>query len=215
MKGRQGSYNGEADEHNMPTEPIALPPITPTVPVRVEPPNWQESPSPLPYANPVPVPPGAPPPVVPPYPFTSVAAAYPPGFHAQPGYGIQSPYIPPASIAPPKKSEPERRIKKRKQSRARSRRFLPGLVNLFFYAVQVVIFLRVALKFLNIPDRELWIKLVYEVSNVFVLPVHTLIQQVGLPFPIGVEISALLAILVYGFFAFLLAGTLKTLLRSS
>jgi hypothetical protein len=205
----------EYDEHNQPTEPMSQIILTPfSSPTQV---------SGGPGATTVPVPqpdeqafppqsgngflaPGA-------SSRSRISPAYP-FLPAAPGYGRNG--RPPGGANPMYPNDVDAATKKRRTSPRRS--FFPALVGLFFVLVQLLLLVRVALQFLGQPGNIWWVGLIYNISNVFVLPLRLLLQNVNVPVIAGTDLYNyllfLVAILLYGLISRILVRFLKALLHS-
>ena len=86
---------------------------------------------------------------------------------------------------------------------------VPALVGLFFVIVQLVLIARFVLKIVNPPQTSAWIDIIYVLSSLFLLPALALMQQVKLPFTVGIELYTLPAILLYGVFSRILVKILR------
>lgn len=93
----------------------------------------------------------------------------------------------------------------------------PGLVGVFFVAVQLLLLLRFVLQLFVQPGSRLtlWEGIFYSVSSVFLLPFRLLLQNIPLPAVIGSQLSGsltiLVAILMYGLLSRILVRFLKAL----
>jgi len=212
----------DMDEHNQPTEPVPHypDPAFPTLPGPDSPyqslvlpaPQQQEQPFPQQYVGNVLPPQSYQPqyiPGAPPIPYAPVPAPlfgrrkgrkqrWQPG---QPGAPIASVPIPPAP-AP---------VDKRQRRMARKSP-IPALIGLFFVFVQLVLVARLVLKIVNPPQTTVWIDIIYALSSLFLLPALALMQQVKLPFTVGIELYTLPAILLYGVFSRILVKMLRVFL---
>jgi hypothetical protein len=106
--------------------------------------------------------------------------------------------------------------KKRRTSPRRS--VFPAVVGLFFVLIQLLLLVRVALQFLGQSGNLWWVGLIYNISNVFVLPLRLLLQNVNVPVIAGTDLYNyllfLVAILIYGLISRILVRFLKALLHS-
>lgn len=79
---------------------------------------------------------------------------------------------------------------------------MPGLIGLLFVIIQLVLLARFILRVLgpiiNWNPTGDWVSILYTVSDLSLLPVYALVQQIHLPFTIETEIYTLIAILAYG-----------------
>jgi hypothetical protein len=104
-----------------------------------------------------------------------------------------------------------------KNQRTRRRSFIPALVSLFFFCVQLLLIARFGVRFLELPPDILWVSVVTDVSEIFVLPFQALWLQIpsvdALPLA-NTEVYTLIAILIYGVLSRLLVGILKGILKS-
>ncbi len=89
---------------------------------------------------------------------------------------------------------------------------IPALIGLFFVFVQLVLVARLVLKIVNPPQTTVWIDIIYALSSLFLLPALALMQQVKLPFTVGIELYTLPAILLYGVFSRILVKMLRVFL---
>jgi hypothetical protein len=201
----QDNFLEAQDEHNQPTEP--MPHITPSP---FSPGDNAQIPVPQPYERPFPGqeggnkntisgvdnrPPGA--------------SSYP---YLPPTPGMRMPGRPPGgstSAWPGGSAIPV-------QARTRHSP-LPIFVGMFFITIQLLLLARFVLKIIRWPGSTTWVGLIYSVSNVFVLPFRLLLQNIALPaiFLSTIEISTLLAILVYWLLSRILVHLLKAILYSS
>ncbi len=203
MMGKQRSQDnflGEQDEHNQPTEPmprIVPPSSSPTA----SPTDAVHIPVPQPYERPFPQQNGF------------------PGIANRPPEAFAYPYLPPAPGVIKQDRPPGGAIPTSPggsfQSRPR-RSPLPILVGIFFIAVQLLLLARLVLKIINRPDNVAWVDIIYNTSNVFILPFRLLLQNIALPRIITstVEVYTLLAILAYWLLSRILVRLLKALLYS-
>jgi hypothetical protein len=194
----QDNFLGEQDEHNQPTEPmpcIVPPSSSPTA----SPADAVHIPVPQPYERPFP-------------------NAFP-GSVKRPPENLAYPYLPPASGVREQDRPPGGAIPTSPggsfQSRPR-RSPLPILVGIFFIAVQLLLFARLVLKIIDKPGNVAWVDIIYNTSNVFILPFQLLLQNIALPRIITstVEVYTLLAILAYWLLSRILVRLLKALLYS-
>jgi len=205
----------EYDEHNQPTEPMSQVILTPfTSPTQG---------SGAPGATTVPVPQPdeqAFPPqsgngflapgsasrsrISPAYPFLPVA----------PAYGRKN--RPPGGAYPINPVDVEQPAKKRRTTPRHSA--FPAVVGLFFVLVQLLLLVRVVLQFLGQTGNLWWVSLIYDISNVFVLPLRLLLQNINVPVIAGTDLYNyllfLVAILLYGLISRILVRFLKALLHS-
>jgi len=196
----QDNFLGEQDEHDQPTEP--MPNIVPS----------SSSPTASPAGAlhiPVPQPDERP--------FPQQNAF--PGIANRPPEAFVYPYLPPTPEVRGQERPPGGATPASSggsfQSRPR-RNPLPILVGIFFIAVQLLLLVRLVLKIIGKPDNVPWVDIIYNTSNVFVLPFQLLLQNVGLPCMITstIEVYTLLAILAYWLLSRLLVRVLKALLYS-
>ena len=104
-----------------------------------------------------------------------------------------------------------------KKERARRRRLLPACVGLFFLCVQLLLVVRLGVRFLDLSPDITWAALVTDVSETFVLPFQLLWFQIPLVstlLPVKIEVYTLVAILAYRVLSRLLVGILKVILKS-
>ncbi len=202
----------EFDEHNQPTEPmsqIILTPFssspyasgTPTIPA------FQPDEQPFPPQGPNTfLAPGTSnrSRVSPAYPFLPAAPVY--NRDGRPPGGAY-PVLPPDTVQPGK----------RRRTKARHSSF-PALVGLLFVLVQLVLLVQVVLQLLGQSGSLWWVGLIYNVSNVFVLPFRLLLQNVNIPLIAGTDLYnyllVLVAILLYGLISRILVRFLKALMHS-
>ena len=123
-------------------------------------------------------------------------------------YAPVNPYpYPPATpvypVLPPKHVQ---------QARAKPSAF-PVFVGAFFVAVQLLLLVRFVLKFIGLQGNVTWVAIIYDVSNIFVLPFRLILQSIPLPFSASLELFTLIAILFYGLFSRILVRILKAILR--
>ncbi|GCE46737.1 hypothetical protein EI42_00256 [Thermosporothrix hazakensis] len=90
---------------------------------------------------------------------------------------------------------------------------LPGLVTLLFVLVQLLLLVRFLLKILAVSETVVWAVAIYQVSEVFIMPVRSLLLLIPVPIKLDVEIYTLVTILLYGVLARVLAGLLRLLLK--
>ncbi|MDQ6660206.1 MAG: hypothetical protein M3Z24_04485 [Chloroflexota bacterium] len=91
---------------------------------------------------------------------------------------------------------------------------VPMFVGLCFVIIQLLLLIRFVLKMLGWSADSVWVHLVYDSSSLFAFPFQLLLQNIALSFPSNIEISTLLAILIYGFFSRILVRFLKAVLHS-
>jgi len=221
----QSGTPDDMDEHNQPTEPVPHypDPALPTLPGPDSPyqslvlpaPQQQEQPFPQQYVGNVLPPqsyqpqyiPGAPPVLyapMPALPFGKKKGRRQRGQPTQPG-GLVAP-IAPVSMSPaPAPAGRRQRGMARKSP-------IPALIGLFFVFVQLVLVTRFVLKIVNPPQTTVWIDIIYALSSLFLLPALALMQQVKLPFTVGIELYTLPAILLYGVFSRILVKILRVFL---
>jgi hypothetical protein len=110
----------------------------------------------------------------------------------------------------------EQPAKKRRTTPRRS--IFPAVVGLFFVLVQLLLLVRVALQFLGQPDNLWWAGLIYNISNILVLPLRLLLQNVNVVVIAGTDLYNyllfLVAILIYGLISRILVRFLKAILHS-
>ena len=174
----------ELDEHNQPTEPL-LPVVPSPFSPTAPPSNSMFLPAPQQGHSPQDYP------YLPPAPVAS-------------GWGRPAGGM--APIAPTRPQTPPSSVPRRKA--------LPILVGLFFVAVQLLLLARFVLKSMSWPASTAWVGMIYDVSNVFVLPFHLLAQQIALPTAIPMEVFTLLAVPAYWLLSRFLVHLLKAILRS-
>lgn len=201
---------GEIDEHDQPTEPMPYfppPQLAPTLPAGIAPVDEPTLPVPGPYEQPFP-------------------QQYAPGVQLpappySPDPARPYPYLPPAPDKRKGKknrsdaeASPDQPVQKARPSLSMRimRRSGPTLVGMFFVAMQLLLLARIVLKILGQPGSDLWVGTVYTLSDVCVLPVYALLQQIHLTLPFA-EMYTLLAILLYGLLSRILVRGLKALLR--
>jgi hypothetical protein len=187
-KGSKKKQSYQVDEHNMPTEPL------PTIPTLLFPTPDPEQP---PHA----------------YPYIQVPtsgmdrySSYPvlPGTPARASYGGW-----PTNAA-------WHSVNTKKQI-TRRRRFLPACVGLFFLCVQLLLIVRLGVRFLDLSPDITWAAVVTDVSEIFVLPFWLLWREIPLAstlLPVNMEVYTLVAILAYSVLSRLLVGILKVILKS-
>ena len=142
-----------------------------------------------------------------------ISPAYP-FLPTTPGYGRNG--RPPGGAYPIYADDVEQPAKKRRTTTRHSS--FPALVGLFFVLVQLLLLVRVVLQLLGQSGSILWVALVYNVSNVFVLPLRLLLKNVNIPLIAGTDLYnyllVLFAILLYGLISRILVRFLKALLNS-
>jgi hypothetical protein len=210
MKSRQVPQNngaGDLDEHDMPTEPIAIDPTAPLPSQGGSGANWS-----LYTSIPSPQAPEQP------FPRQYVQGGLQPGSHdvrggaypfvAAPLQPVGKPVI---ENTAPARSEP----KAGKRVRASSQRHspVPALVGLFFVLVQLLLLVRFGLKVIQWSDINLWIDILYAFTDLVIWPVRALVQKISLPFTLWEELYTLLAILLYGLSSRLLVRLLRAILH--
>jgi hypothetical protein len=201
----------EYDEHNQPTEPmsqIILTPFSPapdvygTSSIPASPLDEQHFPSKDSNAF---LAPGMPnrSKISPAYPFLPAAPGY--SRNNRPPGGAY-PVVPPAIVQP----------RKRRHNPGRSA--VPALIGFLFVLIQLLLLVRVALQLLGQSANLWWVGLIYNISDVFVLPFRLLLANVNIPLVAGTDLYnyllVLLAILLYGLISRILVRFLKALLHS-
>ncbi len=189
----------EFDEYNQATEPFdfGVSPYAPTVTGDRLPP---ETP-PIAMVRPGSQPQAAtPPPLIGAYPFLPPAPVHSNGKSAVPAGGI----------APPQPGSASASV----VASRRLRKVFPALVGLCFVVIQVLLLVSFGLKMVGQWDSTLWANVLYVISDIFIWPVQTLVQQLPLPFSISTQIVTLSAILLYGVIARIVVRCLKLLLHS-
>lgn len=205
----------EYDEHNQPTEPMSQIILTPfsspsgvsgapgTTTVPVPQPDEQAFP---PQSGNGFLAPGS-------SSRSRVSPAYP-FLPAGPGYGRNG--RPPGGAYPMYPVDVEQPAKKRRTAPRRS--VFPAVVGLFFVLVQLLLLVRVVLQFLGQPDNLWWAGLIYKISDIFVLPLRLLLQNVNVAVIAGTDLYNyllfLVAILIYGLISRILVRFLKAILHS-
>ncbi len=200
MKRSQKNGAKPIDEHDQPTEPInfTVSPYAPTVTSDDPAPDAPTMPAqagrPFPQQQ---VPPQAP--LIGAYPFL------PPAPNKQNGNDGNTV----GGMAPPENAGTVARssIKKR-------RRLFPALVGLVFVVIQLLLLARFVLSMIRLWDGIAWVNVFYSLTSILIWPVQVLLQQIPLPFAVNIEISTLLAILLYGLFSRILVRCLKLFFRS-
>jgi hypothetical protein len=94
------------------------------------------------------------------------------------------------------------------------RKFVPVSVGMCFVAIQIVLLVRFVLKLLQSSPDNSWVGVLYDISNVFVLPFRLLFLQYSVPLFGTLEVYTLLAILVYGVVSRIVVRSLKLLLKT-
>ncbi len=89
---------------------------------------------------------------------------------------------------------------------------VPALIGLFFTFVQLMLVARIVLKIVNPPQTTGWIDIIYTLSSLFLLPALALLQQIKLPFTVGIELYTIPAILLYAVFSRILVKILRIFL---
>jgi len=200
MKRPQKNGAKPIDEHDQPTEPInfAVSPYAPTVTSDDPAPDAPTMPAqagrPFPQQQ---VPPQAP--LIGAYPFL------PPAPSRQNGNGSNTV----GGMAPPENAGTVARSSVKKR-----RRLFPALVGLVFVVIQLLLLARFVLSMVRLWDGIAWVNVFYSLTSILIWPVQVLLQQIPLPFAINIEISTLLAILLYGLFSRILVRCLKLFFRS-
>ena len=205
-------YFQELDAHNAPTEPLNtfhLPSNLAGISAG-EPFVFDEPvPAPIPYERP--------------FPALGNATANPyPGSPAIPVYPVLPPL--PSSAKNKKRRRPTGGtspaypfVPSKPMQQARTNpTFIPLFVGIFFVALQLLLLVRFALKFLDLRGLNgsvPWVALIYAVSNLFVLPFRLILHNISLPIPTSLELYTLLAILAYGLLSRILVRVLKAILR--
>jgi hypothetical protein len=142
--------------------------------------------------------------VSPAYPFLPAVPAF--SGNGRPPGGAYP--VSPADIAQPGK---RRRAQPRRSA-------FPALMGLLFVLIQLLLLVRVVLQLLGQPGSLWWVELIYNISNVFVLPFRLLLQNINIPLIAGTDVYnyllVLVAILLYGLIARILVRFLKALLHS-
>lgn len=219
MMGREQAQNNSygIDEHDQPTEPMGQIVLTPYgsptyMPGAIA--NEPTIPAAQPDARPVPW-----------QEMDRAAPAgpwnYPPHTPATPVY----PVLPPAPGVngkgrPAGGAEPVVPEGGRTRWRARQprRSFVPILVGFCFVLVQLLLLARVVFTFLGTTASNVWLSLLFNLSDLCVLPVRLLLDNIKVAVPLGAELlnylALLLAILVYGVLSRILVRFLKALLNS-
>jgi hypothetical protein len=233
----QSGMPDDMDEHNQPTEPVPhFPdPALPTLPGAGFPsqadlipaPQQQEQPFPQQYVGNV----------LPPQPYQPqpyMGNVLPPQSY-QPQYIPGAPPVPYAPMPAPlfgrrkgrrQRWRPEQPVAPiasvptspapapvgRRQRRMARKSPIPALIGLFFVFVQLVLVARFVLKIVNPPQTTVWIDITYALSSFFLLPALALMQQVKLPFSVGIELYTLPAILLYSVFSRILVKILRVFL---
>jgi hypothetical protein len=209
----QSGTTGAMDEHNQPTEPMPQypDPSLPTLPGPgfpsqadiVPAPQQQEQPFPQQYVGNV----VSPQPYQPQY--VPISPDRAPLFGRRKGRDqLRQPAVSIAPIAPVPMLPLPAPIG-RQQRRMARRSPVPALVGLFFVIVQLVLVARFVLKIVNPPQTSAWIDIIYVLSSLFLLPALALMQQVKLPFTVGIELYTLPAILLYGVFSRILVKIMR------
>lgn len=202
----------EFDEHNQPTEPMSQVILTPF-----------SSPTYAPGATTVPVPQ----PDERPFPPQSSNGFLAPGSSNRSRISPAYPFLPAAPsvnyngrppggaypVLPPDVAQPGKR------RRAEPRRSpIPAFIGLLFVLVQLLLLVRVILQLLGQPGSLWWVRLIYDASDVFVLPFRLLLQNVNVPLIGGTDlynyVLVLVAILLYGLISRILVRFLKALMHS-
>lgn len=187
----------EIDEHNVPTEPLEMPPL------------YDQTQPALPPTQPLA--PLAPLRLPAPEDDRTMPAAYPYRQSGQQAY----PVLPAYPVQRP--VSPERAGKQSKKTRAVRQRqsVIPVSVGMLFVILQVLLLIRFGLRLVNIPVyQSSWVDLLYALTDIFVQPFHALWQQIALPpLPANIEVYTLAAILAYGLFSRLLVRGLKIIER--
>jgi YggT family protein len=195
---RRSQKNGirRIDDHDQPTEPINMS-VSPSAPTATSDnpgaPNMS-----VPYGGrPFPQQQVSPqPPLIGAYPFLP-----PPPARKKAGVNEFSPLQPANADAPTR-------------ARVKRRRLFPLFVGLIFVAVQMVLLVRILLQLIGIWDGVSWVNTFYALTSVLIWPVQILLQQIHLPLTSSIEISTLLAILLYGMLSRILVRVLKLIFRS-
>lgn len=201
MKRSRNKSRNKIDEHEQPTEPMAIMEIAPfatTVDAAVSSVHQEREAS---------------------RPRLSVAGRQPPLYSP---VTRAYPYLPSAPLIYTKKGRTyTARGKARTQAadmprranrRRGRRRWLPELLGVSCVAIQFVLLIRFLLKLIGM--RGDWISSIYTLSEPLVLPFQRLLQHIALPRPADVEVEALVAILVYGLFSRLAVRILRSALNT-
>jgi len=206
---RKKQDDHQADEHNMPTEP--LPDIS-NMPL----PTFDQSSSAPGGGNVYPPFPSYPDPQqpMPTYPFSQTPASYMDRYPSYPPW----PGTPPETSYGRPPSAPTQDAGNTKKQRKRPRRFLPAFVGFIFFCVQLLLVIRFCIRLLSLSPDTTWVSIVTEVSEVFVSPFRLLWFQIPLTSTLvlanNIELYTLIAILIYGVLSRLLVGILKVMLKS-
>jgi len=233
----QSEAAGEIDEHSQPTEPVPLFPdeaLLPTLPgassspppLILPAPQQQEQPfpqqyvgnslppqyyQPQPYAENGMSPQSYQPQYAQGVPAIPYAAAPAPQFGRRRGRKQRwQPGIPVAALPVPVQPEPAPVGRRQRQPARRSP--IPALVRLFFIIVQLTLVARLVLKIVNPAQPSVWIDIIYALSSLFLIPALALLQQVKLPFTVGIELYILPALLLYAVFSRILVKILRVFL---
>ncbi len=204
LRGFQHNDTTQVDEHDEPTEPMRRAEVaafistipTSTLSPDEDVPSAKSSTQPFPHQY-----------VQPPLPMQGGVQHTPPLFPAYP--------VSPAMPGTPQENSPivapaqPELANKAVQRKSVHRNMLPLTVGMCFVALQILLLSRFLLKVFSISSDNAWVGVVYEVSNVFVLPFRVLFLQLAIPLFFTVELYTLLAILAYGIISRILVHILK------
>ncbi len=203
LRGFQHNDTTQVDEHDEPTEPMRRAEVAafiPTIPDSALSPD-EDVPSAKSSTQPFP------------HQYVQPASSIHGGVQHTPPLS-PSYSVPPAMPSPSRENSPivahgQELTNKAVQRKSVFRNILPLIVGMSFVAIQTLLLLRFLLKVFGISSDNAWVGVVYEVSNVFVLPFHALFLQLAIPLFFTVELYTLLAILAYGVISRILVHILK------
>lgn len=200
----QANATTYVDEHDEPTEPIRRTDIAAFLPI----PGAEDVPSAKSPTQPFPQHYVQPPLVIPnaPNPPASVGGSYP---YLPPKPSVQSGQRPAGGVPPQAEA-----LLTPKQGKNTRRKLVPSAVGMCFVAIQMLLLVRFFLKLLQSSADNSWVGVVYDISNVFVLPFRLLFLQYSVPLFGTLEVYTLLAVLIYGVVSRIIVRSLKMLLKT-
>ncbi len=194
----------EIDQHDEPTEPMRRADVDAFIASPIDVPSPKSSTHPFPHQyvqQPLVIP------KRPTYsPPANVGSSYP---VLPPRPTVQGGQRPAGSM--PSQEEPLAAPKAGQNAR---RKFVPISVGVCFVAIQLLLLVRFVLKLVQSSPDNSWVVVLYDISNVFVLPFRLLFLQYSVPLFGTLEVYTLLAILFYGVVSRIVVRILKLLLKT-
>ena len=196
----------EIDAHDEPTEPMRRADVAAFIPSL----NDEDVPSPKSSTHPFPHQYVQQPLVIPNRPAyippTNVGSSYP---FLPPKPNVQGGQRPAGGVSSQGESLPTPKL-----GQNAGRKLVAMSVGVCFVAIQMLLLVRFILKLLQSSADNSWVGVIYDISNVFVLPFRLLFLQYSVPLFGTLEVYTLLAILIYGVVSRILVRILKLVLKT-